>query len=515
VTNHVLIVGAGPGGLAIAMRLAGAGYQVDIFEAEDRVGGRMRGFERGPYAFDTGPTILQVPRVYRELFGECGLRLEDYVRLLRLDPNTRLRFWDGTRLDLTSDIPAFKAQLAALRPDLPEAFERWYIEHIRKNEVGYKPYLGTPVRSPLGYLRAEELAAALPFRPWETLYQHYWRFFQDERLVYGLSYPSKYLGMHPTACSSIFSLIAFLEFHDGIWHPEGGFRALARALGRAAEDLGARIHLGSPVRRVLVEGGRARGVELADGRQVRADAVVLNADFGHAQQHLLPPEARGRYTDARLSRMRYSCSTFMLYLGVDRRYEGLPHHQLYLSDHIRRRDRPYVDDSALDETDPSFYVCNPTPVDPSGAPEGHSTLFVLVPAPNTAHPVDWSAKRRSYRDLILARMPLLGFADIERHIVAEECYTAETWRDDYRTYLGAVFNLGHGWSQLGPLRPHIRSPYARGLYWVGGAVHPGSGLLTILEAARSAATFIAQDAPLGGEGWRGGSPSEKTFSSSL
>ncbi|HEU4328316.1 MAG TPA: phytoene desaturase family protein [Roseiflexaceae bacterium] len=495
-TKHVLLIGAGPGGLAAAMRLASAGYSVEIFEAEDRVGGRMRGFERGPYGFDTGPTILQVPRVYEELFGECGLRLDDYVHLKRLEPNTRLRFWDDTVLDLTSDIPAFKAQLAALRPDLPEAFERWYIEHIRKNVVGYQPYLGTPVRAPLDYLRFDELMAALPFRPWETLYDHYWRFFGDERLVYGLSYPAKYLGMHPSACSSMFSLIAFLEFHDGIWHPEGGFRALARGLGRAAENLGVRIHLGRPVRRVIVEGGRAVGVELADGERRRADAVLVNADFGHAQQTLLPPEARGAYTDDKLGRMKYSCSTFMLYLGVDRRYEGLPHHQLYLSDHIRRRDRPFVDDSALDETDPSFYVCNPTLIDPGNAPEGHSTLFVLVPVPNTAHSVDWAAKKRSYRDLIIGRMPLLGFNDIGRHIVVEECYTAETWRDDYRTYQGAVFNLGHGWSQLGPLRPHIRSPYARGLYWIGGAVHPGSGLLTILEAARSAAHFIAEDAPL-------------------
>jgi phytoene desaturase len=492
--SKVIIVGAGPGGLASAMRLAAAGYDVEIYEAEDRVGGRMRGFEAGPYGFDTGPTILQVPRVYDELFAECGLRREEYIRFNRVVPNTRLRFWDDSVLDLTSDTAVFKRQLAALRPDLPERFERWYIDHIRKNEIGYAPYLGTPVRTPLGYLKPREIAAALPFRPWETLYDHFWRYFEDERLVYALSYPSKYLGMHPTRCSSVFSLIAYLEFADGIWHPEGGFRALSQALGRAATDLGVRIHLNRPVRRVLTEGGRAHGIEMADGEKIAADRVVVNADFAHALQKLLPDDARGSYTDAKLRRMRFSCSTFMLYLGVDRRYEELPHHQLYLSEHIRRLEPPYIDDSALDDVDPSFYVCNPTIIDPSNAPAGHSTLFVLVPVPNTAHRVDWPAQQRRYRDLIVSRMHLLGYKDVERHIVSETCYTAQTWQDDYRVHLGAVFNLSHDWLQLGPFRPHIRSEAVRGLYFVGGAVHPGSGLLTILEAARSTAYFIGRDA---------------------
>ncbi len=493
--KRILIVGAGPGGLATAMRLAATGYQVEIYEAADRVGGRMRGLELGPYQFDTGPTILQLPRVYEELFAACGLSFGDYVRLIRLDPNTRIKFWDGAHLDLTSNLAAFKAQLAAFGPGLPAAFERWYLEHLRKEAVGYGPYLGSPVRPPLGYLRPAELAAALPFRPWETLYQHFARFFSDERLVYAMGYQAKYLGMHPTACSSIFSLVTFLEFHYGIWHPEGGFRALARGLARAAEDLGVRIHLGRPVRQVLVEGGRATGLLMAGGERIPADAVVVNADFAHAVQHLLPAHARGPYSDRKLAKLEFSCSTFMLYLGVDRRWDELPHHQLYLSQNIRRRDPMWARSAVLDEDDPSLYVCNPTIVDPGNAPPGHSTLFVLVPVPNLREPVDWAAKRGPYRELVLRQMAKLGYEGVERHIVAEHVYTAETWRDEHRIHLGAVFNLIHSWRQLGPLRPHIRHRGARGLYWIGGAVHPGSGLMTILEAAKSAAHFIAEDLP--------------------
>jgi hypothetical protein len=174
------------------------------------------------------------------------------------------------------------------------------------------------------------------------------------------------------------------------------------------------------------------------------------------------PQARGKYSDRYFARKQFSCSTFMLYLGLDRRYDHLPHHQLYLSDHIRRRNRPFIDDSALDAVNPPFYVCNPTPTDPSNAPSGHSTLYVLVPIPHTGHGVNWAKEQRAYRDLVISRLPKLGFDGVADHIQSETCYTADTWRDDYSVYLGAVFNLSHGLTQLGPFRPPIRSETVAG-----------------------------------------------------
>ena len=489
----VLIIGAGPGGLATAMRLAKTGYDVHIYEAEAVPGGRMRGFSKDGYHFDTGPSILQVPRVYEELFSFCGLRFDDYVTLLRVDPNTRLKFWDKSIIDLTSDLDAFKTQLAARRADLPARFDAWYSEHIRKNDAGYAPYLGTPVRSILGYLNPREILTALTFRPWESLYDHYFNYFQDEQLCYAMAYPSKYLGMHPKKSASVFSLVSWLEFNDGIWHPKGGFTALSRGLAKAATDLGVTIHYNTPVARVLTSQNRVRGIRLENGTEVSAEIVVTNADFGYALNHILTPEQRGPYTNRKLDSMRFSCSTFMLYLGVNKTYPDAPHHQLYLSEHIRSTEPPFVDDSALDTTDPSFYVCNPTMLDPGNAPEGHSTIFVLVPIPNTSHGVDWNEHKQGYRDYIISRLHELGYGDISDHIVSETCYVADTWQNEFRTHIGAVFNLGHDWGQLGPLRPHIRADWLPGLYFVGGAVHPGSGLLTILESAKSSVHFISQD----------------------
>ncbi|MBE9029580.1 phytoene desaturase [filamentous cyanobacterium LEGE 11480] len=488
----VAIVGLGPGGLATALRLLGQGCEVEIFEAADRVGGRMRGLQDGAYHFDTGPTILQMPQLYEDLFASAGLNRADYIEFQRVDPYTRLRFWDDTWLDLTTDRDALKQQIGEWRSDLPEAFDQWVKRLERMYELGYEPYLSQPARSLLGYARLDEIPAFLSFKPWESLYQHFWKAFGDDRLVYALSYPAKYLGMHPTLSASVFSLIPYLELAYGVWHPKGGFRALAQALGRAIEDKGGKIHLNSPVRQVLLKGDKAVGIELEDGRQIAADAVVVNADFAQAVQSIVPESHRGKYTKAFFDKKQFSCSTFMLHLGLDKQYD-VPHHQIYLSEHVRRKDKPFVDDSALDETDPPFYVCYPGATETSAAPAGHSTLYVLVPIPHTGHGVNWSEQQQSYRDFVVQQLALLGFEDLEQHIVTESLHTADTWQDDYFVHLGAVFNLSHTWLQMGPMRPPIRSEKVESLYWVGGAVHPGSGLMTILEAAKNTAKFVAAD----------------------
>ena len=301
--------------------------------------------------------------------------------------------------------------------------------------------------------------------------------------------------MHPTLSTSVFSLIPYLEMAFGVWHPQGGFRALAQAMAKAIQDLGGKIHLNSLVQEVNITRGVATGITLQSGDTIQADGVVVNADFAQAVQTIIPENSRGKYTAAYFQKKQFSCSTFMLYLGLDKCYDSLPHHQIYLSEHVRRRDRPYVDDSALDTVNPPFYVCNPTPTDRSNAPEGHSTLYVLVPIPHTGHGVNWDEEKQSYRDFIVSQLPQLGFTDIDQHIVSETCYTAETWEQDYAVHLGAVFNLSHSLKQLGPFRPPIRSETVNHLYWVGGAVHPGSGLMTILESAKNTSSFVQADLP--------------------
>ena len=395
---HVVVVGAGPGGLAAAINLAGLGLQVTVVEKDALPGGRMRGLtfgEGGAYAVDTGPSILQLPEVLARIFERSGKALADYVTLTRLDPNTRIHFWDGSALDTSSDPARMEAQAEALRPGLGAAMRavdadvgaestRWLMRSSSARQ---------PRRS--ATTLPWRLLPALRFKPWQSLYSHLDGHFHEDRLTYALAYPSKYLGLHPTTCSSVFSVIPYLELAFGVWHVQGGLRALARGMQRCAEDLGARFRLSTPVERVWIEAGQARGVLLEGGERLAADAVVVNADLPYAAPRLIDERWRAgtRLSNAALDKATYSCSTFMLYLGLDKVWDELPHHLIYLSEAVRRTDVDALEDRTVDLDDPPFYVCNPSVTDRSGAPAGHSALYVLVPTPNTARPVDWAQYR--------------------------------------------------------------------------------------------------------------------------
>ncbi len=490
-----LIVGAGPGGLAAAINLAGLGFQVTVVEKEAIPGGRMRGLKLGDYEVDTGPTILQLPQVLDAVFRRAGKRLEDYVTLKALEPNTRIHFWDRTWLDTSSDAAKMRASLARLDPKHPAAFDRWMAQGRHKYAITYEKFICTHADS-LAYYAPWRLLDTIRFKPWQTLYGHLDEFFHDDRVTYALSYPSKYLGLHPTTCSSVFSVVPYLELQFGVWHVMGGFRSLATGMQRCAEDLGVTFRFSAPVAKLTVENGVAKGVVLENGEALEADSVVINADLPYAATQLIAPEVRAgtRLSDPGLEGAKYSCSTFMLYLGLDTRLDQLPHHLIYLSENARRTDAAALGDHEVDLEDPPFYVCNPTPTDPAGAPAGHSTLYVLVPTPNTSRAVDWPTVEQQLIAKIPKWLEKVGIHGIEKHIRAQRAFTAQTWRDDFNVFRGAVFNLSHNWLQLGPMRPKVKSPDVEGLYWVGGGTHPGSGLLTILESANIAADYLARAA---------------------
>jgi phytoene desaturase len=489
---RALIVGAGPGGLSAAINLAGLGFEVTVVEKEAVPGGRMRGLQLGEYQVDTGPSIMQLPQVLERIFRRAGKRIEDYVQLVRLDPNTRVCFWDGTHLDTTWNQPKMEAEVERLTPGKVPAYRRWYQESQGKYGIAYEKFMAHPADS-LGYYNPLRLLPTLKYKPWQALYAHLDEHFHDDRLSYAFSYPSKYLGLHPTTCSSVFSVIPFLELGFGVWHVMGGFRELARGMARCASDLGATFRYGAAVEQVLLEGQQAVGVRLVGGEELRADVVVVNADLPYAATTLVPREAREgtRLSDGTLERAKYSCSTFMLYLGLDTVYRELPHHLIYLSNAARRTDRAALEDLEADTEDPPFYVVNPQVTDPAGAPPGHSAVYVLVPTPNTHHPRDWKALEATLTAKVPGWLEKVGMKDVAKHIQVQRAFTAETWRDDFNVHRGAVFNLSHTWMQLGPLRPRVKSPDVEGLYWVGGGTHPGSGLLTIMESANIAAHHLA------------------------
>jgi phytoene desaturase len=296
--------------------------------------------------------------------------------------------------------------------------------------------------------------------------------------------------MSPFRCPSLFSILSFLEYEYGVYHPIGGCSAITAAMARVAERLGVEICLNEPVEEILFAGRRAIGVRTPSGTQ-RADAVVVNADFARAMQNLVPDRLRHRWTDKKLAKKKYSCSTFMMYLGIEGRYE-LPHHTIHIAeDYVKNLDE--IENQHVLSDDPSFYVQNACVTDPGLAPRGHSTLYVLAPVTHQHANVDWKGERARYRELILRQIAKAGYGGVESRIRYERVITPADWDTRYEIYRGATFNLAHTLDQMLHLRPHNRFEDLDGVYLVGGGTHPGSGLPVIFESARISSKLLLED----------------------
>ncbi len=488
-TKQALIIGAGPGGLASAILLAAAGVRVKVLERLPVLGGRTSSIEADGYTFDLGPTFFLYPRVLEEIFRAAGTTLRDEVEMVRLDPQYRIQFGAGGQIDATANIPQMESEIAKLAPADAPGFRR-FLDENRTKLARMEPCLESAF---LGWrdLVQMRLLKMLPMlRPHQSVDTYLKRFFTDERVRLAFCFQSKYLGMSPFRCPSLFSILSFLEYEYGVFHPIGGCAAITAAMARVAERLGVEICLNEPVEEILFAGRRAVGVRTPTGTH-HAEAVVVNADFARAMQKLVPDHLRHRWTDQKLAKKKYSCSTFMMYLGIEGKFD-LPHHTIHIAEDYANNLDDIEHKHVLSE-DPSFYVQNACVTDPGLAPRGHSTLYVLAPVTHQHPNVDWSKERGRYRELILRQIKKAGYAGVESRIRYERVITPADWDSRYEIYRGATFNLAHTLDQMLHLRPHNRFEDLDGVYLVGGGTHPGSGLPVIFESARISSRLLLED----------------------
>jgi phytoene desaturase len=488
-SKKVIIIGAGPGGLASAILLAASGMRVKVIERLPNVGGRTSSIEADGFKFDLGPTFFLYPRVLEEIFSAARTSLRAEVEMARLDPQYRIIFGGGGSIDATPEIAKMEQQIAAIAPGDAPGFRRFLAESREKLRL-MEPCLESPF---LGWqdLAQMRLLKMLPvLRPHQSLDTYLGRFFRDPRIRLAFSFQSKYLGMSPFRCPSLFSILSFLEYEYGVFHPIGGCAALTAAMARVAEGLGVEIRTSLPVEEVLFEGRRAVGVRTAAGEE-RASAIVMNADFARAMKRMVPDRLRRRWTDRKIARKKFSCSTFMMYLGVEGEFD-LPHHNIHIAeDYARNLDE--IENRHVLSDDPSFYVQNPCVTDPTLAPRGHSALYVLAPVTHQHANVDWSRERERFRARMLRQIARAGFTDVERRIRFERIVTPDDWDSKYEIHQGATFNLAHSLDQMLHLRPHNRFEDVDGMYLVGGGTHPGSGLPVIFESARISSRLLLAD----------------------
>ena len=488
-SKQVIVIGAGPGGLAAAILLAAAGVKVKVIERLPTVGGRTSSIESDGFKFDLGPTFFLYPRVLEEIFAAAGASLGAEVEMVRLDPQYRIIFGQGGEIHATPDIARMEQQIAAIAPGDAPGFRRFLDENRAKlQRMG--PCLETPFMGWRDLVNMRLLKMLPLLRPHQSLDASLARFFSDPRIRLAFSFQSKYLGMSPFRCPSLFSILSFLEYEYGVLHPIGGCAAVTTAMARVAERLGVEIRTSEPVEEVLFRGRRAIGVRTALGEE-KAEAIVMNADFARAMQRLVPDRLRRSWSNRKIARKKFSCSTFMMYLGVEGKFD-LPHHSIHIAaDYARNLDE--IENRRVLSDDPSFYVQNASVTDPTLAPRGMSALYVLAPVPHQNPNVDWGRERERFRARMLRQIAKAGFTDIEPRIRFERIVTPDDWDSKYEIHQGATFNLAHSLDQMLHLRPHNRFQDVDGMYLVGGGTHPGSGLPVIFESARISARLLLAD----------------------
>ena len=484
----VAIIGAGPGGLASALLLAKSGVDVTVFERSSAVGGRNKVFDRDVFKFDLGPTFFHYPEVIEDIFKAIGLDAHDELNLHKLDLNYRLIFGQGGQLDCTSDLDEMTERIRALSGDNNANAFRRYVADNRVKLHKSKACLQEPWYGPTDLLSKRAMRVAGVLRPQRSVAGDLMKLFDDDRLMLAMSFQTKYLGMSPFNCPSLFTMLAFLEYEYGIFHPIGGLGSVSERMASIAKDLGVTFRMNEAVESVIMDGKTIKGVRTGKG-EFFADKVVMNADFAQGMTQLFPDSVRKKWTNKKLDGKKYSCSTFMLYLGIDKTYEDLPHHQIYASANYQKNLEDIEKNHKLTWDDPSVYVQNACVVDPSLAPEGCSTVYALVPVSHIHENIDWSKEKDAYRDRVLEQIEeKLGFEGLRDHIVTEMVITPEDWGD--HCYRGAVFNLAHGLDQMLWRRPKNQFDEINNLYLVGGGTHPGSGLPVIYESARISSKLL-------------------------
>jgi phytoene desaturase len=481
--QHAVVVGAGLGGLAAAVRLRLLGFRVTVVEALDQAGGRARVFRRGGYTFDAGPTVITAPYLIDELFTAARRDPRDFYELVPIDPFYRIMFDDGSRFDYVGDEERLLAQIGAFNPRDVDGYRRLAAHAERIFDVGYQQLADRPFHDVAEMLRV--LPAMVRLESYRTVHGLVSRYIRDERLRQAFSFEPLLVGGNPFETTSIYLLIHWLERKWGVHFAMGGTGSIVAGLVRLLEELRVDIRFSSPVRDIVVSGGKASGVTLESGTTIPADVVVANADPSMVYARMLDPRHRPRHSDRRLRRVRQSMSLFVGYFGARREEQpgDLAHHTILMGPRYRELLADIFDRKVL-APDFSLYLHAPSRTDDSLAPAGHEAFYVLSPVPNTRSGVDWSREAEPYFDRILESVESRVLPGLRGRLTERFTMTPRDFEETLRSRDGAAFGPSPLLTQSAWFRYHNRSPDVRGLYFVGAGTHPGGGVPGVLNSAK-------------------------------
>jgi phytoene desaturase len=488
--KSVIVIGAGIGGIVAATHLARHGIKVVVVEKNSRAGGRCDRFSRDGHHFDTGPTLLVMPLLYEAEFRALGTSMHEMLELQRIDPTYHLVFDDSSQLALTSDMKSMQEQLEAFEPGSFQGLLRYMQEGHRHYHLAMEKLVNRDFRKASEFFTLENVPLLFNLKPLANHYRNMSAYFDDPRLKAAFTFQDVYMGLSPFEAPATFSMMPYTELAHGVWYPKGGMYCVVEALMELAREAGVEFLFNTPVEQVDVNRIHARGVFLADGQRLEADAVLANADLPYVYKDLLPDDGLAKSLD----RKRFSCSVVSFFWGLDKTYEALGAHTLFLAHDYRENFKSIIRDLGL-PANPSLYVHAPARLDPSMSPAGQDTLTAIVPVGHMSEngEQDWGEIRDQARQHVFRRLETLGITDLESHIKFETTFTPLSWRKRYNLVKGSTHGLCHNLTQLGYFRPHNRHPRYHNLYFAGASTHPGTGMPTAMVSGRLSAQRILDD----------------------
>lgn len=476
-----VVIGAGFGGIAAALRLRARGYRVTLVDRCAGLGGRAQYFEREGFRHDAGPTVITAPFLFEELFALFGERFADHVTLVPLKPWYRFHFADGTGFDYGGSLEDTLAEIRRIEPGDEAGYRRLLAHSRRLFDVAFTQLSAKPFHRLLTMLRY--VPAMLWLRCYRTVWGVVASYLKNDKLRQAFSIQPLLVGGNPFDTTSIYGLIHYLERAYGVYFAMGGTAAITSALGCLLQRQGIELQLSTTVERVIVEDGIARGVKLAGGGEIRADLVVSNADPAHLYREMIKPRQQGLATRAKLSTANFSMGLFVLYFGTTRQYPEVAHHTIWMGPRYRELLNDIFHKQVLAE-DFSLYLHRPTATDPSFAPPGCDSFYVLCPVPNLQASLDWSVEGPRLRDRIVAALDATILPGLKEHIRADFYMTPQDFKSDYLSTHGAGFSVAPLFRQSAWFRFHNRAERIRNLYLVGAGTHPGAGLPGVLCSAK-------------------------------
>jgi phytoene desaturase len=489
ISRRVIVIGSGFGGLAAAIRLRVRGFDVHLFEARDKLGGRAYFYEQDGFKFDGGPTVITAPFLIEELFEKAGRNARDYVNLVPVDPFYRIEFHDGRWFEYGCDELATEESVAKFSPQDMAGYRRMVQRAKAVFEKGFLELADRP------FLKFSDMVRIAPdlirLQSYKTVYEFAAGYVKDPLLRRVFSFHPLLVGGNPFQTTSIYSLIHYLERQWGVHYAIGGTASIVDAMGRLFRELGGHVHLNCPVKQVLIEGGKASGVETVSGIKFLADAVISNADVANTYRKLIAPDARRKYSDRRLARMRYSMSLFVIYFGTRKQYPGVKHHTIILGERYRGLLDDIFRKKFLAE-DFSLYLHRPTATDSTMAPKGCDCFYVLAPVPNQQSGVNWTTEARPFRDAIMTYLDKRYLPGLLENLVTERVLTPLDFETTLDSYQGSAFSFEPIFRQSAWFRPHNESEDVANLFFVGAGTHPGAGVPGVLSSAKIAEKLVCE-----------------------